>query len=125
MPIATNPLSGQVTVADNLVKGDTFDKYQLVVEDLENTTRDFTGTTARILLQQCGTTVYQNNSPTLDFSTLGQVSHNLNLVPSITSTFDLGSIRGEMEFTFPFQTGGEDTVKTCFKFDLKVIEDLI
>jgi len=125
MPDATNSLTGQVTIADALVQGDTFDKYNLVVKDLENPTRDFTGTTARILLKQCGNTVYQNNSPTLDFSTLGQVSHEFNLVPSVTSTFDLGSMRGEMEFTFPFQVDGENIVKTSFKFDLKVTEDLI
>jgi len=125
MAVATNPLNSQVSISDVLIKGDTYDSFQLIVQDLETPTRDFTGTTARILLTQCGATVYQNNSPTLDFSTLGQVSHNFNIPPSVTSTFNIGAIRGEMEFVFPFTVESENVVKTCFRFEFKVVEDLI
>lgn len=125
MATATNSLNGIVTISDTLKRGDTFDKYELVVQDLVNTNRDFTGTTATILLKQCGTTVYQNTSPTLVFSTLGEVSFNLNLVPSLTETFSLNPIHGEVEYTFPFTVGGEALVKTCFILNLQVTADLI
>lgn len=125
MAVATNQLNSQVTISDTLIQGDTFNKYTLIVQDLDTPTRDFTGTTAKILLTQCGATVYQNNSPTLVVSTLGQVSYLLNLVPSVTTLFDTGTIRGEMEFTFPFTVDGENVVKTCFVFNFKVVSDLI
>jgi hypothetical protein len=125
MATATNSLNGIVTISDTLKRVDTFDKYELVVQDLVNTSRDFTGTTAQILLKQCGTTVYQNNSITLTFSTLGEVSFDLNLVPSLTETFSLNPIHGEVEYEFPFSVGGENLKKTCFILNLQVTADLI
>jgi hypothetical protein len=126
MSSATNSLTGQVTISDTLVQGDTYHKLTLIVQDLENTTRDFTGTTARMILTQCETTVFEDNSITLDVSTLGQVSFDLNLVPSVTTLFTVGAaVRGEIEYNFPFQIEGENVIRTLFLFNFKVVADTL
>lgn len=125
MTTATNSSTGAVTIFDILIQGDTYDAATLVVRDSEDASKDFTGTTAKLLLKQCGSTIYQNNSLSLDTSILGEASYDLDLPPSVTNLLDANSAKGEVQYTFPFLAGGENIVKTLFIFNFRIVSDLI
>jgi hypothetical protein len=116
----TDSTTNQVKISDTIIKGDSYIGFKCVVKDENNPSRVFYGTVAVVTLvtpdlgKYSPSAVIYTDNLSVDESVVGEVSVIFSLPPSITIDFPVGSILGDIQFTFVDIVAGEEFVKTSF-----------